>query len=260
MAAGTASDSFPLYPSKTGLPPVCTPEAFLSYKRRHARSPGEPLPPAAVICYKSSLLAWVEKKERTKRLAGLPAAALPEKGVVVCGGFGIGAPAAAVFAEELIARGVRRLISVGEVGSLAESARPGDIVVCTKALRDEGTSHHYLPFERFAWPSRELTQELCRALEARGTPYVRGPSWTTDAPYRETCEEVEAYGAQGILTVEMEAAALFAVGRLRGVQVAALFSVSDSLAGGTWQPHFFDRRSRDGLLEALQAALEAAEG
>jgi len=258
MAARAREEAFPLFPAKTGLPPVCTPEAFLDYMRRSGKRTAEPLPASAVMCYKSVLVSWVEKNQETGRVGGLPGGRIVGGDVVVCGGFGMGAPAAVVLMEELIARGVRRIISVGEAGSLDQSAAPGDIVLCTKALRDEGTSHHYLPSERFAHPSGELTAELCRVLDERQTPYIRGPSWTTDAPYRETREEVAAYGARGILTVEMEAAALFAVGRYRGVQVAALFSVSDSLAGGTWRPHFSDRRSREGLLEALQAALQTA--
>ena len=232
------------------------PQAALRSMHGGALTPDRALPASAVMCYQTSLLGWVKKAEKTESLGGLPGVLLPERNVAVCGGFGFGAPAAVSFLEGLVASGVRRIISIGTAGSLRQAHRTGDIVVCTEALRDEGTSHHYVVPQRFARPSAELTEELCRVLNERREAYVRGPSWTTDAPYRETAEEVRIYGAEGILAVEMEAAALFAVGAFRGVQVAALFAVSDTLTGGVWKPHFRDDRTRQGLVRALKAALD----
>ncbi|HEX3960419.1 MAG TPA: hypothetical protein VHZ03_27910 [Trebonia sp.] len=89
----------------------------------------------------------------------------------------------------------------------------GEMVVCTGAIRDEGVSHHYAPAEKFAWPSGTLTRRLAQALAAGGTAPHSGLAWTIDAPYRETMAEARSYQAEGVVCVEMEAAALFTVGR-----------------------------------------------
>ena len=105
----------------------------------------------------------------------------------------------------------------------------GDIVVCDRAIRDEGTSHHYLPPDTYAHASSAATARLVDALQATGTPHSVGTSWTIDAPYRETIAEVRHYQAEGVLAVEMEAAALFAVAAYRGVEMGSLLTISDTL-------------------------------
>ena len=80
-----------------------------------------------------------------------------------------------------------------------------------------------------------------------------GMTWTIDAPYRETVAEVKHYQDAGVLTVEMEAAALFAVATIRGVPIASAFSISDLLTSVTWEPRF-DAPELDGGLAALADA------
>ncbi len=164
----------------------------------------------------------------------------------------IGAPAAAIAVEELSARGTEVFIGVGTAGALDERLAAGDVVVCSAALRDEGTSYHYAPPEPFAAPDPGLTARLRAALPGA----VHGPSWTTDAPYRETAEEVAKYRADGIVTVEMEASCLFTVANAVGVAAAAVFTVSDVLHGEQWSPHF----SAADVLHGLWTLFEAAEG
>jgi len=163
----------------------------------------------------------------------------------------IGAPAAAIAIEELSARGTELFIGVGTAGAVSERLAAGDLAVCSAALRDEGTSHHYAPPEPFALPDSGLTARLREALPAA----AYGPSWTTDAPYRETAEEIAKYRAEGILTVEMEASCLFTVARLTGGAAAAVFVVSDVLHGEQWEPHF----SSPDVLRGLWTLFEAAE-
>ena len=163
----------------------------------------------------------------------------------------IGAPAAAIAVEELSARGTELFIGVGAAGAVSERLAAGDLAVCSAALRDEGTSHHYAPPEPFALPDPGLTARLREALPAA----AYGPSWTTDAPYRETAEEIAAYRAEGILTVEMEASCLFTVARITGAAAAAAFVVSDVLHGEQWEPHF----SSPDVLRGLWTLFEAAE-
>ena len=160
----------------------------------------------------------------------------------------IGAPAAAIAVEELSARGTELFIGVGTAGAIDERLAAGDLVVCSAALRDEGTSHHYAPPEPFAVPDPGLTARLRAALPGA----VHGPSWTTDAPYRETAEEVAKYRADGIVTVEMEASCLFTVANAVGVAAAAVFAVSDVLHGEQWAPHFGCGRRPARVVDAVR--------
>ena len=130
----------------------------------------------------------------------------------------------------------------------------GDIVVCERAIRDEGTSYHYLPGAKYATASPKLTAVLCAAMRNRGIPFRMGTSWTTDAPYRETVEELRLYRAEGVATVEMEAAALFAVGAFRGVSVSSVFAVSDRLSEEGWHQEYHGEEKT----EALRLVFEVA--
>ena len=159
--------------------------------------------------------------------------------------------------EELIAFGARRFISVGTAGSLRADLEPGSLVLCDSALRDEGTSYHYLPGGGLVYPSEALTASLRRALERNSLAFRAGPSWTTDAIYRETPSEVLLHSGKGALVVEMEAAALFAVAQFRSCEIASCFSVSDTLAELAWRPEFHAETTREGLEAIFDAALEA---
>ena len=165
---------------------------------------------------------------------------------------GPGAPFATIVIEELAALGARRFLLVGLAGSLRPELRAGDLVVCTRAVRDEGTSHHYAPWAPYSVPARDLTRRLRAALEDHGVAYLAASSWTTDAPYRETRPEIRRFRERGVATVEMEAAAAFTVARHLGREAAALFVVSDHLDDRGWEPRFHDTRP------ALHRALELA--
>jgi uridine phosphorylase len=149
----------------------------------------------------------------------------------------------AIVIEELAALGVKSIVGVGTAGGLSPDLEVGQVVLCSAALRDEGTSHHYSPPGRWALPDSELLASLRSALPDA----LVGPSWTTDAPYRETAEEIVAYREEGILTVDMEASAMFTVGTSLGVQTASVFCVSDVLHGEEWEPHFQSPNLEDTL-------------
>ena len=174
--------------------------------------------------------------------------------VGVIGGFGIGAPAAVATMESLAAIGVRSFIGIGTAGALRRGLDTGDVVVCDRAVRDEGVSHHYLPPAMFADASPTLTAQLTTALTDAGLAPTTASAWTIDAPFRETVVEARHYADEGVAVVEMEAAALFAVGAVRGVDVASAFTISDSLADGEWVPQFGHRL----LAERLDAMVAAA--
>ncbi len=167
----------------------------------------------------------------------------------------VGAPNAAIRLEELRAHGIRQFVAVGTAGSLQPDLDVGEIVLCSRAIRDEGTSHHYARPALYADSSPGLTRRLRTTLESNGIPFRMGISWTTDAPYRETVPEIVRYRHQGVLTVEMEAAAIFAVAARLGVSAGALFVVSDRLDESRWQPRFHD--VGQDLKIALKVALKA---
>jgi len=175
---------------------------------------------------------------------------------------GVGAPIAATGIERLIALGAREIIIAGTVGVLDPSIRRGDLIVATRAIREEGTSFHYLPAARFVSPSRRLSAALRTALDDLEYPYRTGTTWTTDAFYRETREKIERLRQRDrAICVEMEAAAMFAVARFRKIEVGAIFYASDAVGGESWDFHNHDgvapRRSRAVLLDVALKAFES---
>lgn len=177
--------------------------------------------------------------------------------IAVCGRFGKGAPAAALVLEQLTALGARRVAAIGTAGGLAPYLQVGDVVVCDRAIRDEGLSYHYLPGSKYCTPSQELTSALCGELGADGEHFYEGTSWTTDAPYRETAYEVAMYRDENVLTVDMEAAGIFAVGQVRGVQVAAAFAVTDIVRESGRERRLTCSRRSAALDRLIRAAMRA---
>jgi len=165
-----------------------------------------------------------------------------------------GAPAAAMLLEILIASGVRGILFLGEAGSISRSARIGDVVLPEWAIREEGTSYHYLPPEELPRPDPDLLETFERSLRSLGVRPIRGGVWTTDAPFRETERKVEEYASRGALAVEMECSALMAVASFRKVSLAAGLAITDELFEGTWRPGF----RKEGVKRARRALIEAA--
>jgi len=252
----------PLDPAKYRSKPFFNPSDFVGYVRDRGGLGDRPAPEAVILSYQRSLFEEVCRAHEVTAAEGYFAPHLRyldgEGGrIAIAGNFGVGAPAAAVMLEELIAFGAKRFVSVGTAGSLKEDLPPGSLVLCDSALRDEGTSYHYLPGGGLVYPSESLTASLSRALEAAGLAFRKGASWTTDAIYRETPSEVVMHAGRGALVVEMEAAALFAVARFRACLIASCFAVSDTLAELAWRPEFHAESTREGLEAVFSAALAA---
>jgi len=155
---------------------------------------------------------------------------------------GIGAPLAAGILEILIALGARRFVACGGAGVVDPAIGLGDLLVPTSALRDEGTSYHYLPPGREVEPAPEGVAAIARTLERHGLPFRRVRTWTTDAFYRETRSRITARRAEGAGCVEMECAALFAVGRFRGVPIASLLYGGDDVSGERWEHRDWEKQ------------------
>ncbi len=167
-------------------------------------------------------------------------------------GRAVGASFAVLVAEELFACGCRLLISLTSAGQITSSGPTPYFVVIDRALRDEGTSYHYAPPSEFAEANADLVRIAAAALQKARLRGVVGASWTTDAPFRETAEAIEAARRKEILAVEMEAAALYAFARSIGADVLCLAHVTNTMGQ---QGDDFEKGEADGAKDAL-AVLE----
>ena len=162
-----------------------------------------------------------------------------------------GAPNVVAVAEEISAFGVRKVLFFGYCGSIREDLKAGELLLPLVAVREEGTSYHYLPPGQEAVADEGMVELIEKRLQERGIPFRKGRIWSTDAIYRETAGKVERYSREGVLAVEMEVAALLSWGKTAGVRVAALLLVSDELSPSQWTPHF----SSTSFLKAREKAL-----
>ncbi len=230
----------PNVPNKYDGKAVLTPQHMVAYRQKMGMLPKGAAPLAALLCLQRGLPERLARKfpyRKIGRLNGdLYSLKKTEGKVAVLTNFGLGSPLIAGLAEELIAWGVQRLISLSMCGALQPDLKAGDIVVCNQAIRDEGASYHYLPSEKYVSADTKLVAEILESLNEAGENPQVGTSWTTDGTYRETDVEVRQYQAEGVKTVEMETAALLAVAQVRRVPAASVFVVGDSLADGKWRP------------------------
>jgi uridine phosphorylase len=148
---------------------------------------------------------------------------------------GFGAPLAAALMEEVIARGCRKIIACGGCGVLAREIEVGSLLIPIAAVRDEGTSYHYLPPSREVQVNQDVLQVIESVLDSQRIEYQLVKTWTTDGPYRETPEKVKLRKGEGCLTVEMEAAALFAVANFRQVSFGQILYAGDDVIGLDYQ-------------------------
>ena len=168
---------------------------------------------------------------------------------------GVGAPLAAAFLEQAIARGCRRFAVCGGAGALVPELALGHVIVPTAAIRDEGTSYHYLAPSREVEPAPSAVDAATTMLGERDVPFIAGKTWSTDGIYRETRARTARRREEGCLVVEMEAAALFAVARFRGVPLVYLLYAGDSLAGEEWDRRDWQHHdSRESLFWLAAAA------
>jgi uridine phosphorylase len=215
-------------------------------------------PEGVLFCLERGLphrMRWRIPVERAGAMNADVYAVKKTKGRVgVLTSFGGGSPMVMELAEELAAMGAKKMILITWGGILQTDLKPGDIVVCNRAIRDEGASHHYLPPTKYIDANEALVSALVDAIRGSGVGCTVGTTWTTDAPYRETREEIMQYQAEGVKTVEMESAGLFTIGQVRGVQTASVVIGMDSLASLRWQTP--DRL--DGIMHSLEIVYAAA--
>jgi uridine phosphorylase len=170
---------------------------------------------------------------------------------------GVGAPLAGALLEETIAMGCRAFVVCGGAGVLQPDLAFGHLIVVKSAVRDEGTSHHYLPAGRYIDADPIAVDALQAVLRKRRIPYLSGRVWTTDAPYRETAAKIQTRRSEGCVAVEMEAAALAAIAAFRGVPLAHVVYGGDDLSGETWDHRSWQSQAEvpDNLIELAASAV-----
>lgn len=168
----------------------------------------------------------------------------------------IGAPATVTLMEELIACGASTFIGIGWAGGLQPENPVGSVLLPDSCISEEGTSRHYLPQGMDYAPDAALAEVLEASARQVGIAVKRGLQWSTDAPYRELKTTIDAYRQQGVLGVDMETSAMYALGMFRSVRVCNLLVVSDEVHG-EWNPAFGKEPVVQGTLMACEAIIDA---
>ena len=239
---------------------VFQPEHLLREARRQLALPDRDVPAIGVLDPDGDLVTYLKRTGRARPSPGwacyhtdLHEFDLPDGTVAGVVGCAVGASFAVLVAEQLFASGCRLLVSVTSAGRIAELGEPPFAVLIDSALRDEGTSAHYLPSDAgpfVAAPDQALLDRVEARLREDSTTLHRGPTWTTDAPYRETEGAIAAARAQGVLAVEMEAAALYAFATARAKSVVCFAHVTNTM--GQQAGPDFEKGEAAGALDALR--------
>jgi uridine phosphorylase len=175
-------------------------------------------------------------------------------GIVGCA---VGASFAVLVAEEMFASGCELLISMTSAGQIVAQGQPPYFVLIEKALRDEGTSYHYLPPAPYSEINQSLLSRLKTVFEKSSQRVIYGATWTTDAPFRETEKAIAFSQSEGIFGVEMEAAALYAFAQAKAKDVICLAQITNQMGN---IENDFEKGDAGGSIDALQVIVRAARG
>ncbi|MGH6672934.1 MAG: nucleoside phosphorylase [Xanthobacteraceae bacterium] len=235
-------------------PSVFVPSALLREARRQKGLPTAEVPAVCILDPDGDIVRHLRKTGRAHSFEAWPcyhtqldtlSLGTLHVGIVGCA---VGAPFAVLVAEELFASGCQLLLSLTSSGQISANGNPPYFVIIDRALRDEGTSYHYATPTDYATADPELVSLAREAADSTGLKVIVGSTWTTDAPFRETAEAIDAAKSQGILAVEMEAAALYAFASAQSAAVLCLAHVTNTM-GQTL--HDFEKGAHDGTADAL---------
>jgi uridine phosphorylase len=238
----------------TAAASVFAPAALIREARRQKGIPAVDVPQVCILDPDGDIVRRLRMGGRSKPFPGWPCyhTALDtfELAGLIVGivGCAVGAPFAVLVAEELFVCGCRLLVSITSAGQIVPAGQPPYFVIIDRALRDEGTSHHYAAASEYGEADPALIAAAESALKSGRQQVVTGASWTTDAPFRETADAIEAARAKGVLAVEMEAAALYTFARATRRQVLCIAHVTNTM-GQTGQD--FEKGEADGTADSL---------
>ena len=244
-----------------GAPSAFTPESLLREARRQKATAAEPVPAVCLLDPDGDIVRRLRAEGRASRHEGwvcyhTDLYVFEEEGLTIgVVGCAVGASFAVLVAEELFASGCRLLISITSSGQLQPVAAPPYFILVDRALRDEGTSYHYLPPGPYSSGPEKLLERLGGAFDDLGVPVLQGATWTTDAPFRETEQAIAAMRGRGLLAVEMEAAALYAFAHARRKPVICFAHVTNQMGRIEGD---FEKGEANGSADALAIVVRTA--
>ncbi|HUG34803.1 MAG TPA: nucleoside phosphorylase [Anaerolineales bacterium] len=240
--------------------PILTPSALLAYRRANGQLPDFPTPRAVIFAPQKSLADYIRRRHSLKQIKGFLGdfhlLKRTNGQIALSTGFGIGAPVIAGLTDEFAALGVKQFVLIGMAGGLQPELTTGSLVISTSAIRGEGVSRHYLPSSPTVESSSEFVHGINEILTKQNHSHHPGTTWTTDAPFRELRKDVLEHQKQGVLAVDMEAAAMLSVAKSMNLSAMAMFSIADQLSGGDWRMANELRSAQKGLSILFDAAFE----
>jgi len=242
-------------------PSAFTPESLLREARRQKAVTSSPVPGICLLDPDVDIVRRLKAEGRARKHAGwvcyhTDLHVFEEDGLALgVVGCAVGASFAVLVAEELFASGCRLLISVTSSGQIAPVREPPYFILIDRALRDEGTSYHYLPPSSYSDAPDALIGALDGAYDDLDIAVLKGATWTTDAPFRETRDAIAANIERGLLAVEMEAAALYAFARARRRPVVCIAHVTNLMGQVEGD---FEKGPADGTTDALRVVVRTA--
>lgn len=217
------------------------------------------VPPAVILGYQNELTDAVRERSKSQiEIArGQDLDMISETvGYVPVHESGIGGPVTGSITENATAAGAEVVVMLGGCAALEKEIPPDAAILPTDTIRDEGVSYHYLPAEVPVTATESLVNRLDESLSNAGFETPRGTTWTTSAMYRETVPEIDHYRDEGVVSLCMESAAIWAVCQYRSVDTATVHEIGDYIATDGWIP---DAEAERGLQEMLEPTVRALE-
>ena len=237
----------PLFDHDFDAPTAFSPKSLVEAVRADKQLEPEPIPPVCVLEFDGDLTDWLISTGKVKpckswacfhtamyslEVDGFTCGIVPRT---------IGGPYAVLIAEQMAVSGAQVVLGLTSAGGVTSEMPVPGLVVVTRAVRDEGTSYHYLPASKTVDAPSKVAQFLKEDLKTLPLPVLSGSVWTTDAPYRETAKELSVQAAAGVLAVEMQTASLFAFSKARRFPVGSVAYVTNRV-GQTGES--FDKGTR----------------
>lgn len=258
-------ENIPILNKKIEPAVIFSPKDYIEYKTKIEGVKLDKLPKNCIAFFEPSFLKYFEKTNFSlKKLSwlrhdeNLSVHSIEGKDTCIVN-LNYGAALSAIMLEELIAGGCENFIFLGSAGTLQKNIGIGSIVAVDSAIREEGVSYHYSAPSKYSNASGKLLARATAVMEKTKVRFFKGRTWTTDAFYRETIEKAKRYQKEGVLCVDMEAAALYAVAEYRKKHVLVLLYVSDSSADLKWNPQFHIKMSPEIQKTLIDTAIETLQ-
>ena len=254
-------DRVPLFAHALDAPTAFSPEALVEAVRSERGIAREPIPEVCILEFDGDLTDWLVSTGAAKpcdswacfhtrmftiKVGGITCGIVPRT---------IGGPFSVLIAEQMAVSGARVVFGLTSAGRVAAKMPVPGLVAATSAIRDEGTSYHYVAPAAVIDAPTDIAKLLETELQTQPLPVLSGRVWTTDAPYRETEEQLTSHAKEGVLAVEMQAASLFAFSAARRFPVGMVAFVTNAVG----LEEAFDKGTRKLELEILKCICRAGK-